>query len=92
MPYVITEACKDTKDKSCVDVCPVDCIYEGPDMLYIHPDECIDCGACEPECPVNAIYPEESLPAGWAGYTELNAVWFTDKAAARAMLETLKPA
>lgn len=57
MPYVITEACINTKDKSCVDVCPVDCIYEGPDMLYIHPDECIDCGACEPECPVTAIFP-----------------------------------
>ena len=62
MPYVITEACKDTKDKSCVDVCPVDCIYEGPEMLYIHPDECIDCGACEPECPVTAIFPEEDVP------------------------------
>jgi ferredoxin len=78
-----------------VAVCPVDCIHfeQGTDRtLYIDPNECIDCGACEPECPVNAIYPEESLPAGWAGYTELNAVWFTDKAAARAMLETLKPA
>jgi hypothetical protein len=46
MPYVITEACKDTKDRACVDVCPVDCIYEGAEQLYIHPDECIDCGAC----------------------------------------------
>jgi NAD-dependent dihydropyrimidine dehydrogenase PreA subunit len=59
MPYVITEACKNTKDRACVDVCPVDCIYEGPDQLFIHPDECIDCGACEPECPVTAIFPEE---------------------------------
>ncbi|MDP9205975.1 MAG: ferredoxin family protein, partial [Gemmatimonadota bacterium] len=50
MPYIITEACANTKDRACVDVCPVDCIYEGPDQLYIHPDECIDCGACEPEC------------------------------------------
>src|SRR5215210_9294587 len=63
MPYIITEACKGTKDKACVDVCPVDCIYEGPDQLYIHPDECIDCGACEPECPVTAIFPEEDVPA-----------------------------
>jgi NAD-dependent dihydropyrimidine dehydrogenase PreA subunit len=63
MPYVITEACKNTKDRACVDVCPVDCIYEGPDQLYIHPDECIDCGACEPECPVTAIFPEEDVPA-----------------------------
>src|SRR2546428_968563 len=50
MPYIIAEPCINVKDRSCVDVCPVDCIYEGPDMLYIHPDECIDCGACEPEC------------------------------------------
>ena len=62
MPYVITEACIGTKDRACVDVCPVDCIYEGPDQLFIHPDECIDCGACEPECPVTAIFPEEDVP------------------------------
>jgi NAD-dependent dihydropyrimidine dehydrogenase PreA subunit len=72
MPYVITEACKDTKDKSCVDVCPVDCIYEGPDMLYIHPDECIDCGACEPECPVTAIFPEEDVPANQVQFVQIN--------------------
>jgi ferredoxin len=57
MPYVITEPCIGTKDASCVEVCPVDCIYEGEDQYYIHPDECIDCGACEPECPVTAIFP-----------------------------------
>ena len=62
MPYVITEACIGVKDRACVDVCPVDCIYEGDEQLYIHPDECIDCGACEPECPVSAIYPEEDVP------------------------------
>jgi NAD-dependent dihydropyrimidine dehydrogenase PreA subunit len=67
MPYVITEACISVKDKSCVDVCPVDCIYEGEDQLYIHPDECIDCGACEPECPVTAIFPEEDVPQNLAG-------------------------
>ena len=50
MTYVIAEPCIGIKDRSCVDVCPVDCIYEGEDQLYIHPDECIDCGACEPEC------------------------------------------
>jgi len=55
MPYVITEACIGVKDRACVDVCPVDCIYEGEDQLYIHPDECIDCGACEPECPVSDL-------------------------------------
>ena len=59
MTYIIAEPCIDVKDRGCVDVCPVDCIYEGEDMLYIHPDECIDCGACEPECPVTAIFPEE---------------------------------
>ena len=63
MPYVITEACIEVKDRSCVDVCPVDCIYEGEDQLYIHPDECIDCGACEPECPVSAIFAAEDVPA-----------------------------
>lgn len=62
MPYIITEACINVKDRACVDVCPVDCIYEGADQLYIHPDECIDCGACEPECPVSAIYSEEDVP------------------------------
>jgi NAD-dependent dihydropyrimidine dehydrogenase PreA subunit len=53
--YVITEACLDIKDKTCISQCPVDCIYEGPRMLYIHPDECIDCGACEIVCPMMAI-------------------------------------
>ena len=55
MPYVISDACATSKDRSCVDVCPVDCIYEAGDQLYIHPTECIECGACEPECPVEAI-------------------------------------
>ncbi len=72
MPYIITEACINTKDKACVDVCPVDCIYEGPDQLYIHPDECIDCGACEPECPVTAIFPEEDVPSAMKEYIQLN--------------------
>ena len=57
MTYIIAEPCIDVKDGSCVEVCPVDCIYEGEDQFYIHPDECIDCGACEPECPVQAIFP-----------------------------------
>jgi ferredoxin len=73
MPYVITEACISVKDKSCVDVCPVDCIYEGSDQLYIHPDECIDCGACEPECPVTAIFPEEDVPTEQLAFIKLNA-------------------
>ena len=55
MTYVIGLGCVDLKDKTCIKQCPVDCIYEGDRMMYIHPDECIDCGACEPVCPVNAI-------------------------------------
>jgi NAD-dependent dihydropyrimidine dehydrogenase PreA subunit len=72
MPYIIVEPCVNVKDRSCVDVCPVDCIYEGEDQLYIHPDECIDCGACEPECPVTAIFPEEDVPPQWKSYTAKN--------------------
>lgn len=58
MPHIITEPCIGVKDQSCVDVCPVECIYEADDQLYIHPDECIDCGVCEPECPADAIRPD----------------------------------
>mgnify|MGYP002629284650 FL=1 len=86
MTYVITTPCIDTVDQSCVDVCPVDCIHfeEGIDkILYIDPDECIDCGACEPACPVSAIYAEDDVPEEEAAYTEINALWFTDKDAAR---------
>jgi len=78
MTYVITEACIDVKDKACVDVCPVDCIYEGDRMLYIHPDECIDCGACEPECPVTAIFPEEDVPSPQQQYIQINRDVFKD--------------
>jgi NAD-dependent dihydropyrimidine dehydrogenase PreA subunit len=82
-------------DQACVEVCPVDCIHfdEGDDrMLYINPDECIDCGACEPACPVTAIFSEDDLPADQADYKEINAVWYTDKAAARVRVAALKPA
>jgi ferredoxin len=72
MPYVITEACISVKDRACVDVCPVDCIYEGEEQLFIHPDECIDCGACEPECPVTAIFPEEDVPVQMKPYIAKN--------------------
>src|SRR4029077_10773386 len=90
MAYVIAEPCIDVLDLSCVSVCPVDCIHyeEGVDRkLFIDPNECIDCGACEPECPVNAIFPEESLPPEWAQYTQADATWYVDKGAARAMVE-----
>jgi NAD-dependent dihydropyrimidine dehydrogenase PreA subunit len=95
MTYVITEPCIDVLDKSCVEVCPVDCIHydEGEDrMLYIDPDECIDCGACEPACPVTAIFAEDDVPDGMKDYTALNAQWYKDKAAARAKVNQLKPA
>jgi len=80
MSYVIAEPCINVKDRSCVDVCPVDCIHPRKDeaefaaaeMLYIHPDECIDCGACEPECPVTAIFPEEDVPPQWKDYIAKN--------------------
>ncbi len=78
MTYVIAEPCIDVKDKACVDECPVDCIYEGPRMLYIQPDECVDCDACVPVCPVTAIFPEDDLPAEWKQFTAVNAEWFSD--------------
>ena len=78
MTYTICEPCIDVKDKACVDECPVDCIYEGPRMLYIHPDECVDCGACEPVCPVTAIFYEDDVPAEWKAYTAGEAEFFTD--------------
>ena len=73
MTYVIAEPCIGVKDHACVDVCPVECIYEGEDQLYIHPDECIDCGACEPECPVTAIFEESAVPEQWKDYIAKNA-------------------
>src|SRR6185369_5017519 len=75
MTYVIGEPCIDVTDRSCVDVCPVDCIHEVGRMLVIDPDECIDCGACEPECPVEAIFPEDALPGKWATFVALNAAF-----------------
>ncbi|MYA20787.1 MAG: ferredoxin family protein [Chloroflexi bacterium] len=87
MTFVITQPCIDVQDQSCVEVCPVDCIHyeEGPDrMLYIEPEVCIDCGACEPACPVSAIFEEADLPEDQAHFLEINALWFEDAAAARA--------
>ena len=78
MTYVISQGCIDLKDRACVDECPVDCIYEGPRMLYIHPDECVDCGACEPVCPVEAIAYEDDLTGESAGYLAINAEVFAD--------------
>ena len=73
MPFVVTENCIKCKYTDCVEVCPVDCFHEGPNFLVIDPDECIDCTLCEPECPINAIYPEDDVPAGQEAFVELNA-------------------
>jgi ferredoxin len=71
MTYIIAAPCIDTKDRSCIDVCPVDCIHEAERMLVIDPEECIDCGACEPECPVEAISPEDAVPAHWQPFVRI---------------------
>lgn len=87
MTYIICEPCVGTKDKACVGACPVDCIYEvdgcdgdtsdkGDEMLYINPDECIDCGACVDPCPVDAIFAEDEVPEEWEEYIEINAKAF----------------
>ena len=73
MTYVVVDACIKCKLMDCVEVCPVDCFHEGPNFLVIDPDECIDCTLCEPECPVEAIYSEDEIPAGQEQYLELNA-------------------
>ena len=84
MAYIITEPCIGTKDTACVDVCPVDCIHPRKDepefataeMLYIHPDECIDCGACVPACPVEAIFALDETPEKWNSFIETNAKYY----------------
>ena len=73
MAFVVTENCIKCKYQDCVEVCPVDCFYEGPNFLVIHPDECIDCALCEPECPANAIFSEDEVPKGQEQYIKLNA-------------------
>jgi NAD-dependent dihydropyrimidine dehydrogenase PreA subunit len=74
MTYVIALPCTDVKDKGCVEECLVDCIYEGERSLYIHPDECVDCGACEPVCPVEAIYFEDDMPERWTQFAGANTL------------------
>ena len=76
MTYIIALPCVDVKDRACVEECPVDCIYEGNRMLYIHPEECVDCGACEPVCPAEAIYYEDDLPEDQEEYFDINAQFF----------------
>ena len=98
MPFVITDPCIGTKDSACVDVCPVDCIHPRKDepefaqttMLYIHPDECIDCGACVPACPVAAIYDSpDSTPASQKALIEANAIYRAGDAGAIAKAEEI---
>lgn len=74
MAYVVADPCVKCKYTDCVAVCPVDCFYEGKNSLAINPDECIDCGACEPECPTTAIFEESELPGKWAIYKDINAL------------------
>jgi NAD-dependent dihydropyrimidine dehydrogenase PreA subunit len=84
MASVITQPCITVKDAACVAVCPVDCIhptkdeaaYATVDQLFINPDDCIDCGACQPECPVNAIYPDVEVPAEWKSFVAKNAAYY----------------
>ena len=99
MSYYIAEPCIGTKDTACVEVCPVDCIHPTKDedgfeeakQLYIDPETCIDCGACEPVCPVTAIFAEDDVPDDMKVYTEINALWFKDKDAARAKVAEIAP-
>ncbi len=73
MTHVVTQPCVGCRYTDCVVVCPVECFYEGEKMLYIHPEECIDCEACVPECPVEAIFHEDNVPDEWKEYIQLNA-------------------
>ena len=88
MTYIIAEPCIDIKDKSCVDVCPVDCIHETGRQLVIDPDECIDCGVCEPECPVEAIFPEDALPEKWEPFIKINYAYRDGADAAAALVSS----
>ena len=76
MTFVVGDGCIRCKHTDCVEVCPEDCFYEGPNFLVIHPDECIDCALCEPECPVEAIFEEESTPKEWLHFIKINYDWF----------------
>lgn len=87
MTYVISSACVDVMDQSCIEVCPVDCIHIESDdtdrMCYIEPKACIDCGVCEPACPVGAIFLDAEVPSQTGEFTEINALWFEDRELAR---------
>lgn len=90
MTYVVTDACVDKLDRSCAEECPVDCIYEGARMVYINPDECVDCGKCVPACPNDAIFSEHDLPEGKAGFLDV-AVTVVEKSGAEGGAEDFGP-
>ncbi|MFT7651840.1 MAG: ferredoxin [Limisphaerales bacterium] len=89
MTFVITSACIDVMDKSCIEVCPVDCIFaeDSDRMCFIEPNDCIDCDACEAACPVGAIFRDSEVPKQATKFTELNALWFSDKSTVRAQVD-----
>jgi len=87
MPHVVTEPCVNCKNTVCVTVCPVNCFHDAGKMLVIDPDECIDCGACVPECPTKAIYPAVRVPSKWKPYIRLNA----DESKTRPLITKPKP-
>jgi ferredoxin len=95
MSYVIAAPCVDHIDQSCVAVCPVDCIYgdlSADRKLYVDPDTCIECGSCESACPNGAIVPERKLRAEWRDFAWIDATWFSDPDAARAVVDEMVPA
>src|SRR5699024_8641958 len=90
MTYIIAQPCVDVKDRACIEECPVDSIYEGKRSLYVPPDECVDCGACEPVCPVESIFFEDDVPEEWEDYHAANVDFFdaSDPRAARPPTES----
>jgi NAD-dependent dihydropyrimidine dehydrogenase PreA subunit len=95
MAFVITEPCIDTTSGECVDVCPVDCIHFDANVdrkMYIDPDECIDCGACEAACPERAIFAEGKVPSDSREFIALDAQWYRDPESVRARIDLLRPA
>ncbi len=94
MSYVIAQPCVDQNDRSCIEVCPVDCITSeiGVDRkLYVDPESCIDCGACADACPNAAIFRSDELPAEWLPFAHVDAAWYRDPQAARAAVNALVP-
>ena len=94
MSYVIAQPCVDQNDKSCIEVCPVDCITADASVdrkFYVDPEVCIDCGACADACPNEAIFRSDELPAEWAAYARVDAIWYRNPEAARAAVNELLP-